>query len=288
VATQEIAKRFTPTSDTLRELFLKSGNLCSFPGCGHLMMNLDGKFVGQICHIEAAEKGGERFNQNMTNEQRRNAANLMLMCYEHHQVTNDVTKYTVELLRQFKEDHERKFSRADRAMLEQLTDWTTVDEPSKVRNLKRLNKVMGWQNSDVEDAEVVADLNAYIEKLRVVPIEVRRFLGAVATRAHRMQATQAVEINRFAGSTSILLKDLKDALRLSPNVIFEQASALESYGIGSMTEMYVADLDQHAVRIYPTKHNWNLWLDLVTFCQKAPEPLSAFTDDLDFSRLDER
>ncbi len=252
------------------------------------MMSLDGVFIGQICHIEAAEEGGERFRQSMTNEERRSAANLMLMCYEHHQVTNDVAKYTVEVLRKMKEDHERKFSRADRAMLEQLTDWTTVDEPTKVHNLKRLNKVMGWQNSHDEDAEVIADLNAYIKKLRVVPIEVRRFLGAVAARAHRMKATQAVEINRFAGTTSILMKDLKDALRLSPNVIFEQANALESYGIGSMTEMYVADVDQPAVRIYSTKNNWNLWLDIVTFCQKAPEPLSAFTEDLDFSRLDEQ
>jgi hypothetical protein len=83
---EEKAKRLTPTSDTLRELFLKSGNLCSFPGCPQLMMNLEGVFIAQICHIEAAEEGGERFNQNMTNEQRRSAANLMLMCYEHHQV----------------------------------------------------------------------------------------------------------------------------------------------------------------------------------------------------------
>ena len=252
------------------------------------MMNLDGVFIGQICHIEAAEEGGERFNPAMTNEQRRSAANLMLMCYEHHQVTNDVAKYTVKILKGFKEDHERKFARADRAMLEQITDWTAVDEPTKVRNLKRLNKVMGWQSTVDEDKEVIADLNMYIDKLRVVPIEVRRFLGAVASRAHRMQATQVVDTNSLDGSVSILLKDLKDALRLSPNAIFEQANALESYGIGSMTEMYVADVDQPAVRIYATKHNWHLWLDIVTFCQKAPDSLDAFIDDLDFSRLDEQ
>jgi hypothetical protein len=285
---EEKAKRLAPNPDTLRELFLKSGNLCSFPGCTKLMMNLDGVFIGQICHIEAAEEGGERFNPAMTNEQRRSAANLMLMCYEHHQVTNDVAKYTVKILKGFKEDHERKFARADRAMLEQITDWTAVDEPTKVRNLKRLNKVMGWQSTVDEDKEVIADLNMYIDKLRVVPIEVRRFLGAVASRAHRMQATQVVDTNSLDGSVSILLKDLKDALRLSPNAIFEQANALESYGIGSMTEMYVADVDQPAVRIYATKHNWHLWLDIVTFCQKAPDSLDAFIDDLDFSRLDEQ
>ena len=54
------------------------------------MIDDDGTFVGQVCHIEAAEKGGERFNEKQTNEERRNFANLMLMCYDHHRVTNDV------------------------------------------------------------------------------------------------------------------------------------------------------------------------------------------------------
>ena len=65
----------------LRELFLKSGNLCAFPGCEKLMMNAGGVFIGQVCHIEAAEEGGERFRGSMTNEQRRAVSNLMLMCY---------------------------------------------------------------------------------------------------------------------------------------------------------------------------------------------------------------
>jgi hypothetical protein len=249
------------------------------------MMNLDGVFIGQICHIEAAEEGGERFNSAMTNEERRSAANLMLMCYDHHQVTNDVVKYTVGFLRGFKDDHERKFARADRAMLEQLTDWTTVDEPTAVRNLRRMNAVLGWGNSEPEDAEVIKDLNAYIEKLRLVPIEVRRFLGAVVKRAHRMQSTQVVDTDGLTG-LRILFKDLSDALRMPARVVFEQAGALDSYGIGSMSEMYVADHLQAAVRIYPTEHGWHVWLDIVTFCQKAPDSFDAFIDDLDFSRLD--
>ena len=50
------------------------------------MMNEQGVFIGQVCHIKAAENGGPRFSPAMTNEQRRAPANLMLMCYAHHQV----------------------------------------------------------------------------------------------------------------------------------------------------------------------------------------------------------
>jgi hypothetical protein len=52
------ATRLTPKSETLRQLFLKSGNQCAFPKCDARMMDKDGVFIGQLCHIEAAEYGG--------------------------------------------------------------------------------------------------------------------------------------------------------------------------------------------------------------------------------------
>src|SRR4051812_38825563 len=90
----EVPKRLAPTPETLRELFLKSGNRCAFPGCTALLMDEDGTFIAQLCHIEAAELGGERFNLHMSNEQRRAVSNLMLMCYPHHRITNDVSRYS--------------------------------------------------------------------------------------------------------------------------------------------------------------------------------------------------
>lgn len=112
----EKTKRLNPLPETLRELFLKSGNCCSYPDCQRLMMSEDGVFIGQICHIEAAEEGGERFNPNQSNEVRRSFSNLMLMCYDHHKITNDVTKYTVEVLLQMKAVHETKFTDVAAAM----------------------------------------------------------------------------------------------------------------------------------------------------------------------------
>lgn len=118
---KEKAKRLAPLPETLRELFLKSGNCCAFPDCQRLMMNSDGVFIGQVCHIEGAEEGGERFNENQTNEERRHFSNLMLMCYDHHTITNDVTKYTAEVLRKMKADHEAKFTDVAKAIGESET-----------------------------------------------------------------------------------------------------------------------------------------------------------------------
>jgi hypothetical protein len=100
--------RLPPTPATIKQLFALSGNLCAFPGCNQQIIQ-DGMVVGQICHIEAAELGGERFNPNQTDEERRSFDNLILLCSIHHTITNDVVKYPVEVLQKMKADHEGKF-----------------------------------------------------------------------------------------------------------------------------------------------------------------------------------
>jgi hypothetical protein len=54
--TAEIPRRLKPRPETLRELFLRSGNICAFAGCVALMMDEKGNFIGQLCHIEAAAR----------------------------------------------------------------------------------------------------------------------------------------------------------------------------------------------------------------------------------------
>jgi len=101
--------RLTPKTEVIRQLFAFSGNRCAFPGCTHELISEKGTFIGQVCHIEAAEKGGERYNENQTDEERRAFSNLLLMCYRHHRETDDVDEFTVVKLKEIKEAHERQF-----------------------------------------------------------------------------------------------------------------------------------------------------------------------------------
>ena len=99
--------RHSPTADTIRALFAKSGNFCAFPGCTHELVADDELYVAEICHIEAAEPRGPRYNPNTTDEVRRGYDNLVLLCHAHHRrVDSDVSTYTVERLRQMKVEHE--------------------------------------------------------------------------------------------------------------------------------------------------------------------------------------
>lgn len=101
--------RKAPNLATLRRLFALSGNQCAFPGCNHKLVDEDGVFVAEICHIEAAEPLGERYNERQTDEERRCFENLMLMCHAHHKKTDDIKRFDVFALKEIKKNHETQF-----------------------------------------------------------------------------------------------------------------------------------------------------------------------------------
>ena len=94
------------TDKTLKRLFALSGNQCAFPDCEKTLVNESNAKDANICHIEAKNEGGERYNPSMTDEERDDYPNLILLCVQHHDKTDDVQKYTVETLKQMKQDHE--------------------------------------------------------------------------------------------------------------------------------------------------------------------------------------
>jgi hypothetical protein len=97
--------RLAPTNIVVKSLFALSRNQCAFTDC-HIPIICEGVVIGEICHIEAANEGGQRYNKDKNNDELRDFANLMLMCPVHHKLTDDTEQYPVEKLRQMKVDHE--------------------------------------------------------------------------------------------------------------------------------------------------------------------------------------
>ncbi len=94
------------TEKTIKILFAKSGNKCAFPDCKEEMTNKNNAKNSNICHIEAKNEGGERFNSNMTDKERDEYPNLILLCVQHHDEIDEPQKYTVEALKQMRDNHE--------------------------------------------------------------------------------------------------------------------------------------------------------------------------------------
>jgi hypothetical protein len=93
---------------TLKKLFALSGNRCAFPGCAQTVVNEHADLIAEVCHIEAASEGGQRYNRDQSDEDRRGFDNLLILCPTHHAVTDNVAEYPVERLRRMKQDHERR------------------------------------------------------------------------------------------------------------------------------------------------------------------------------------
>ena len=86
-----------------------SGNQCAFPDFPiTIVQDVSSELLIEICHIEAAEPDGQRYNPKQTDDDRRHFDNLILLCPNHHTKTNDVNTYTTEILKEMKRSHEKK------------------------------------------------------------------------------------------------------------------------------------------------------------------------------------
>jgi hypothetical protein len=101
--------RLVPTMATVKRLFALSGNQCAFEACSVKLVERDGTLIGELCHIEAAEEDGRRYNRTQTDEDRRSFENLILLCANHHRRVDGSDTHTVRDLREMKRVHEEHF-----------------------------------------------------------------------------------------------------------------------------------------------------------------------------------
>ena len=153
--------RKAPKLETLRALFARSGNCCAFPGCKNKIINSKNQLIGEICHIEAAEIGGERYNPNQTDEERRHYDNLILLCHEHHVETNDTKEFTVDKLKNMKKNHEAQFINNNFKLDEQVLKSILLQINKFWQNIEFLNK---YKHQAPEGFRMEIDINKnYIE-----------------------------------------------------------------------------------------------------------------------------
>ncbi len=213
----EIIKRLNPTWETRRRLFLLSMNQCAFPGCTQNIIDDAGQYIGEICHIEAANPDGERFNPKQTNEDRRHISNLVLMCPTHHKVTNNIEVYSVEKMRLIKREHESRSYEDERLKAPTLT--FTDKELGQEINFP---ESIGWLpltefERTKEFYQCSMDL---IRKIASVPRLTRSFY------AHALMHSEESDI-----FLSFDPKELKIRLNISDDDIFMHANILHRYGL---------------------------------------------------------
>jgi hypothetical protein len=78
--------------------------------------------IGQVAHIEGERPGSARYNVNMTDEERNDYRNLILLCPTHHAIIDkDESEYTAEKLKQIKKKHEQWIEDSLRIQIADIT-----------------------------------------------------------------------------------------------------------------------------------------------------------------------
>lgn len=94
-------------------LFGKAAGLCEFPGCGKRLYEDDvtkqDLNFSQFAHVIGDSAAGPRGDKEKSEELGKDISNIILLCPEHHKLVDSaegVVKYTVEVLRKYKQEHE--------------------------------------------------------------------------------------------------------------------------------------------------------------------------------------
>jgi len=106
-------KRLSIKESEIKILFAKSGNQCAFPDCNEsIIRNEDqDKPIGEMAHIIAYNDNGPRSDPLLSDEERNSASNLILLCPTHHSIVDKFEfQYNVNVLREMKASHEKKYS----------------------------------------------------------------------------------------------------------------------------------------------------------------------------------
>jgi hypothetical protein len=198
-----------------------------------------------------------------------------LMCYEHHQITNDVAAYSVERMRQIKTFHEAKFTDVARAIRAKIVDHTELSDVASPRSLARMNDVLGWGLSPEKLAECIAELEVFSKRVKHLPIPTREVLVAFIKRARNIQGSEQ----------GVLLDEVRLALDLSVHDIRPHIRILDDQGFIDEGDRHDFGGEEGAL-LRDLKSGWPITADLKAFCDKTEVPLRDILVDLRFDVLD--
>ena len=230
-------KRLKPRTDTLRELYIFSGNMCAMPDCKKLLIDEYGTWIGEVAHIYAASNGGPRANSGLSSEDRRKADNLILVCSNCHTIIDsDEARYSAEELRKIKKAHEEIYKKGlEQAKLRDCMDEYTTKLPDSLGS-------WGIMCSDEEYKDARKSLENVTDRLSKVPPDTRDFLAKCLKRSS--------ERRRSARNTEfeVLITEIKESLsrngiRVSNNELCNHMHILEKYDFAYYEE--IDDLTGH-------------------------------------------
>jgi hypothetical protein len=197
------ARKYKPS--TVRRLVTLSGNECAHPDCSKKLIAEDGiSIISKICHIAAASKEGPRFDDKMTDDERRGFNNLILLCDEHHVIIDNKDNeslFPTPLLKKWKSDHEKK-------ILELISSKNLLS-----KHPLALNKVINAIGSNIDEIlDLPVTENAPNTETKILFNNIKRYESVIREFApYQVKLNKIYEIIEKEGSTKkeLVLHNIK-------------------------------------------------------------------------------
>jgi hypothetical protein len=215
----------------------------------------------------------------MTNEDRRQPDNLLLMCHQHHIETNDVERFPVKRLKGIKAKHEAKFAAGTLPVsekqfeeaAEQIAESSIVDVTKKT--VVRLPQTLAAYKLPSDEVEGTLELlQPYLERLRQLPLDSRGVLLVVVERGERSGDDLGLPVNELE-----LVTGVKGA------VLRRHLDLLDRYRIVS----WDTDSEERPWAMTNALDGWPFWSGLKEHCDATGLDLATFIIELRFDVLDE-
>jgi hypothetical protein len=122
-----VSKTTIPDKVVLK-VWLDAGGRCQYPGCNIPLWKDELTLVkmnrSYLAHIIADVPGGPRGDPVLSDLLKADPSNIMLLCDTHHRLIDkvDVDGHTVELLREYKQEHEERIERQTAIQTERRTE----------------------------------------------------------------------------------------------------------------------------------------------------------------------
>jgi hypothetical protein len=215
--------------------------------------------------------GGERFNSQQSNEDRRAFSNLLLLCQKHHTITNDVTGFPVAKLKGIKRDHEAKYTDVVTRIRNSVVDRTKSSMTKRAKTGARINRLLKWEHEEPDLKVVLEEINQLAVRLARVPRSTREFLAIVAERGESSRSG-------LTDGTRALHDDVVEACETNDNTVVKHVGILEHHSLGYG--------DEYSGEIVLTGLEWDVWGDLKRYCQRANIDLAEVIVEGRFDLLD--
>jgi hypothetical protein len=269
---QSDAERLKVTPSVIKKLFAYSGNRCANPACKQELIDEGGTMLGKMAHIHAALNGA-RHDPDMTDEQRRDFANLIVICGICHDKIDDPKReneFPAELLREWKERHEARFKKAEAQFVDRYRDSTEIAEPTYPKTLDALATALNddWLRECEDHIKSLVD---FIAKLRRLPLPTRDF----ATKLARRMKVREKE--------RLPVEDVTDAFDITDEELARLCKQLDDHELGYVDDDFGKG---YVVRLRDLEWGGNPFIEMLDFCDATGIEIERLLYDLNFALFD--